>query len=392
MATELRVHGVSGAPAEDILDRPVVTRVAGDSDAAFLRPRPGYGDPTGPGGAVLEAYRWGNLTSGAASRAGWLLLLPFMLVNVALWLLPPARPLVGSVLRGLTRVFALSLTAAFTLAATGATVDLIGWQCGVQPSCTRDRIWLQPLVGPTPGRRLALTALLPLAAVGLLWLLGRQTWRRYEAFPTPRTSDGTGIGRADFWSGEGLVGRLRSVHFATALGTLDAVLLGALLPHDRGTGRWLALGWALTGVCALLLAGCLVAAWSDRLDDRDTPAAQAETAAFLLRTTGIAVTALTFGYALLPRDGWPVSGALPGYAGTVTGLSAAQVGLLIVLTATALAGRRTGAFLAGLGGPVLAATGLGVGSAFSAGLAYRIADWLDRSGVAGTDGVPAVTL
>ena len=41
--TELRVHGVSGTPAEDMLDRPIISRVAGDNEAGFFRPRPEYG-------------------------------------------------------------------------------------------------------------------------------------------------------------------------------------------------------------------------------------------------------------------------------------------------------------------------------------------------------------
>src|SRR5215470_10348089 len=67
--TELRVHGVSGSPAEDVLDRPLIVQVAGDGEAGFFRPRPDYGATLGPGGARLEAYRWGNLTSGTP-RAG----------------------------------------------------------------------------------------------------------------------------------------------------------------------------------------------------------------------------------------------------------------------------------------------------------------------------------
>ena len=88
MAIELRVHGVSGSPVEAELDRPWVGQVAGDGDSGFYRPRPEIGGTTGPGGAVLEGYRWGSLTSGAAARALWLLLLPFMLANLALWLRP----------------------------------------------------------------------------------------------------------------------------------------------------------------------------------------------------------------------------------------------------------------------------------------------------------------
>src|SRR3984893_4847130 len=86
--TELRVHGVSGTPAEDMLDRPLIGQVAGDKEAGFFRPRTEYGATRGPGGARLEAYRWGNLTAGAAARAFWLLLLPFTLANVMVWLRP----------------------------------------------------------------------------------------------------------------------------------------------------------------------------------------------------------------------------------------------------------------------------------------------------------------
>src|SRR5215475_8152546 len=89
MAIELRVHGVSGSAIETVLDRPWNGRVAGDGDSGFYRPRPEIGGTTGPGGATIEGYRWGSLTSGAAARALWLLLLPFMFANVALWLRPP---------------------------------------------------------------------------------------------------------------------------------------------------------------------------------------------------------------------------------------------------------------------------------------------------------------
>src|SRR5205814_5317914 len=91
MAIELRVHGVSGSPVEAELDRPWVGQVAGDGDSGFYRPRPEIGGTTGPGGATLEGYRWGSLTSGAAARALWLLLLPFMLANIAIWLRPADR-------------------------------------------------------------------------------------------------------------------------------------------------------------------------------------------------------------------------------------------------------------------------------------------------------------
>src|SRR5438552_3124899 len=181
MPTELRVHGVSGSPVERTLDRPLVEQVAGDSDAGFFRPKHEYGALTGPGGATLEGYRWGNLTAGAAARALWLLLLPFMLANVALWLRPPGRP--RAAYRIVCRLFAATVTGTFVLAWAGVSLDLVAWQCaGAGNPCATSRSWLAFLTNgffaPT-GRRLAVLALVPIAAVGVLWYLGARTWSRY---------------------------------------------------------------------------------------------------------------------------------------------------------------------------------------------------------------------
>ena len=45
--TEIRLHGVADKGPETILDRPIVARVAGDDNAGFYRPRPGYGAAAG---------------------------------------------------------------------------------------------------------------------------------------------------------------------------------------------------------------------------------------------------------------------------------------------------------------------------------------------------------
>ena len=69
-----RVHGVSGTPPEELLDRGQVYRLAGDATAGFYRPRlaeestDGTWAPLLPGaegGPQLEGYAWGGLTSGA---------------------------------------------------------------------------------------------------------------------------------------------------------------------------------------------------------------------------------------------------------------------------------------------------------------------------------------
>lgn len=64
---ELRVHGVSGTPAEELLDAPHVRQVAGDDKAGFYRPRLGdepedlsVDGPAPASGPQLEGYAWGD--------------------------------------------------------------------------------------------------------------------------------------------------------------------------------------------------------------------------------------------------------------------------------------------------------------------------------------------
>ncbi|HTJ34166.1 MAG TPA: hypothetical protein VL738_13135 [Dactylosporangium sp.] len=382
MVTELRVHGVTGSPAEDVLDRPLLRRVAGDTDAGFFRPRAEYGAVTGPGGATLEAYRWGNLTAGAAARALWLLLLPFMLANVALWLRPATRPGPRAAIRALTRIYALSMTGSFVLSFVEISMDLVGWQCAALSRCPQGRWYLAPLADgffATTSRRLALTALVPALAIAFLWFLGRRTWSRYEAFPATTEGDGDGLAHPCFWNGAPLVGRLRSLHIAFAFATLDAVLLGILVPRDRHPA-----GYVLAAAAALILLTCIVAVAVRPVVDRDNPARWARPLTRLLSHTAVGLTVVVLGYALLARDPWTATGRMPVVGGTVTGLFAVQVVLMLVLGAVVLASRPRGTFLQGLAGPLIASAGLGVAVAFAAGLAYRVADFLDRRALPST--------
>src|SRR3954466_3364621 len=158
--TELRVHGVSGTPPESILGHPHVQQVAGDGTTGFYR-RLWEAEHTSADrdGRRLEAYSWGGLTSGSWSRALWLLLLPFMLLNVAFFMTP--FPWVhddgeGSERRrriaaeALQRLLALALTVTLTLAAVGVFLDLLAWQCGYGGGCDEATAALRPLVAPQP--------------------------------------------------------------------------------------------------------------------------------------------------------------------------------------------------------------------------------------------------
>jgi hypothetical protein len=137
---ELRVHGVSGTPPQAMLaPRPETgRRVAAERSWARGRSA-GYRwqDEDGnwiPGtrGQVLEAFHWGDHTSGSRDQALWLLLLPFGMANAAQFMLPVAANLPARALRaacgGALRLLALVMTVLFALAQAVALLDLVVWQ------------------------------------------------------------------------------------------------------------------------------------------------------------------------------------------------------------------------------------------------------------------------
>ncbi|MGV9314283.1 hypothetical protein ACWDR0_19180 [Streptomyces sp. NPDC003691] len=184
-----------------MLGDPRTVRISGDDKAAVFRradDEHAESDPARPNGeAVPEAYCWSNLTSGNSARALWLLLLPFMVVNLAHWMRPRARGRARTMrLYGaLVRLVALSLTVLMTAAACEVALDLVAWQCAGAAECTEGRSWLGFLAADRggwwsqPGRRLALAAAIPAALVGLLWYLSHRTWSAYESQRPPTGAD-----------------------------------------------------------------------------------------------------------------------------------------------------------------------------------------------------------
>ncbi|GHE03151.1 hypothetical protein GCM10010339_29290 [Streptomyces alanosinicus] len=116
---ELLVHGVGGATPEQMLGDPRTVRITGDDTAAVYRRAQDAQAEEGPGGEpVQEAYVWSHLTSGDSSRALWLVLLPFMMINLAHWMRPRRAPPRPVRLYGLlVRLAALTLTALLVAAA-----------------------------------------------------------------------------------------------------------------------------------------------------------------------------------------------------------------------------------------------------------------------------------
>ncbi len=382
---ELRVHGVSGTSAESLLDHPVVIRVAGDDNAGFYRPRPGFGISDRPDGLRTEAYRWGALTAGSAVRTlSLLFLLPFMLINLAVWT-RPATGGTGGLIGPLCRLLAATVTISFVLSVVGVTVDIVGWQCAPYHPCVRGRGYLGWLADLPLGPRLAVLALVPIAALRVLWWLGERSARVFEAFPAARGQDRTGggedrIDRPGFWNDALVVQRLRAIHFAVGLGALNASLLGAQL-HIHPTPEALALFVAVW----VLLAACVVLLVLPSRAEKDGPGRGPVNLRGIrtVRVVSPLLTLAALAYTATPLEREPPQGQLPGYEGAVAALVAVQTALLAALVVTTLHQRQLSAaaarsWLSGLATPVFASAAVAAAYGFSAALVYRVADFLDR--------------
>jgi hypothetical protein len=421
LALELLVHGVGGTTPQRMLGDPHTVRMCGDETAGMYRRAADADAERHPeeyaGRAVTEGYCWSNLTSGKASRALWLLLLPFMVVNLAHWMRPTSarrHPRLDRLYDLLVRLAALSLTVLFVAAAGEIAVDLVAWQCAGAAGCSGHRSWLGFLAAGNggwwslPGRRTAVAAAVPVGLTGLLWWLSHRTWSTYESQP-PRPDDllhtapagtagpgapgepahhGPALSLPGFWYGRRLVARMRAAHTAAGFLTVAAALLVPALRRDRATGGTAlqGTGWALAAVLAGLAAAVLVVADRSRRSEETADKTVDRYAVPALPGLALAATVLTALYAGWHRTGWHSAGRLPG-GDVFTGTAIAQ-GTIVVLLAGVTwlmhrdrPGPRT--ILGGLGGPAVAMIACAVGGLMCAGAAVRFADWIDGGATPG---------
>ncbi|WP_245718867.1 hypothetical protein [Micromonospora rhizosphaerae] len=367
---------MSGVGPGEVLDRPHVQQVAGDRSGGFYRPRPGYPDTRGPGGVVLEAYRWSELASGTATRTlSLVFLLPFMLSNVAIWMHPAGRGS-GAGVKVLCRLLALSLTLLYVLSVVGVALDLIAWECMASARCLAGRNWVSWLGGRPVELRLAVLALVPVAAIGLVWLLGARPGRSYAAFraPTgePEVINLSLVGRDAL----PMVRRLRAVHVAAAFAMLDLTLLAA-----RAATGPSAVTIALLTLAAAVLVACAVMVGAPALVEGGANLAT-DRAASALRAAGCGLTVLTLGVVVLDPTPWPRTDGLPGYDEIVAWVFVMQTAVLAALGLLVLRQRggreRRPTLLRGMGAPAIAAGAVGLAVVFSADLVYRMAYFLNR--------------
>ena len=407
-ALELLVHGVGGTTPEEMLNDPSTVRITGDGTAAVFRRAEDVDAESRPedyrGRPVPEAYVWCNLTSGNSARALWLLLLPFMVVNLAHWMRPTTRGRKRTVrFYGLlVRLAGLTLTVLLVAAACEVALDLAAWQCAGTRACAERHSWLGFLSPDAshdgwwsrPGRRLALAALVPAALTALLWYLSHRTWSAYESQqpishrPEPDEETGrTALGRPGFWYGRRLVARLRAAHTAAGLLTVAAAVGSSAARFDRRPGGSTALdilGWLLH---AAIATAAVVVLWVVCRRGRSENRLDQELDVHLVRRLPLAALVLLLlaaVYAGWERPGWQSGGRLAGGGTSFGGIALVQGLLVIALAVIARLLYRTHpdprAVLRGLGGPAVAMLACALGGVMSGGVSQRVSDWLDGTG------------
>ncbi|NLG55251.1 MAG: hypothetical protein GX542_06330 [Rhodococcus sp.] len=202
---ELRIHGVGNTPPANSLDLPpeYVEMAAGDELGGFWKPKRRVFTPRSSVRGVapdpdvhLEAYSWGKLArtsfstsnrvASGLARLGWMLLIPFGLVNVAYWgrrldhgrsTRPDPR------FAGTLRLAGLLLTLLLATSASVIALDLFAVQCS-GGQCAAVSGVLGFADEWTIGQRLAAGSLVPVLLVVALVGLGAATRARYER-PNP---------------------------------------------------------------------------------------------------------------------------------------------------------------------------------------------------------------
>jgi hypothetical protein len=286
---ELRVHGVNNTTPADMLglSEDSIQQTAGDNLGSFWTKKPTCQPPprTGDDGAIqVEAYSWGGMARTSfggpgggnkvlrvAARAGWILLLPFGLVNVGYWTRAfddgpngPERPRDWRHARGAPsmRIFGLLLTLLMVMTASIVVLDLVSVQCFPR-SPTRCGALPKALdflsrMGQT--QRLALLGLVPVLMVAALELLSAGTRLRYEQ-PNVKGEEAANaepdwpvMSTRGFWSHRQITKKSGRLHLAASASLVSAmtachVYFGSIAQCSDETAAFLYLsGQCITAV------------------------------------------------------------------------------------------------------------------------------------------------
>lgn len=396
---ELRIHGVAGSSAESMLGltaRLSVVDVRRPVTPDGVEPQPGDISVWRPPHVEphLRAWSWGSLTSGRWYQAFYLLLLPFMIANLAGWMLVvrhgptpdgpdgpdgrtgPTAEFRDTALRAsafLVRLVGMLVTVVFVLSAQLLLADVVGWQW-----LHRDRGW-PPW---TVGLGTAATVAVFLAVVALTRIRLRPQAGRSRPWDDHRDPVGLGFlsRRQDLlWNSPGINVVLRRLHLT--VGTAAVALLAAW-PEGRVDGGWatvrlLAFG---LGVGAVVLAVAVLA----RISLGDGTTGVRRVMAFARHGTWPVAALAALLAALFPLGIPPTAGpvTLPALRGAALWVGAAVLAGVLVLAAVGLLtrpGRRV------VNAPSLLLLAASVGAALGAGLSAQAAR------LVGGDCAPGVT-
>ncbi|MFC7240902.1 hypothetical protein ACFQO7_00280 [Catellatospora aurea] len=380
--TELRLHGVGGTTAEDLLGDLAPQQVSGDRIAGFYR----TADlPT----RHVEAYSWGGLTSRSGSRVLWLLLLPFAMANLAGWMCTPKTHGSGwrfRLHRTFVRWASLGITVNVVLIMAMGTMELLAYQCGGRDDCAGDNwllSWLRsPLLAEYAGRRVLIGALVPVLFVAFLAVLTVRSINRYEevdppyqvGHKPPRAATSAAqpkltLADRTFWDGRRSAFDLGCAHIAAALAFIALALgytghgmfyAGDLPPMET---RWALLATIGLGGAAVLGALVVTALdecrrWAAGLLIALAVGALLAAAVFLLAQPEMGKP---WGY--LPNMRWTINFAFGGIFGA----------LGLTLVSTLLGGWKRGIFF--IFGPfVVLAVSIALLNAVMLGAMLRITD------------------
>ncbi len=356
--TELRIHGVSGSDGPTMLEHPHALQVAGNAVAGFYR----RWSPDGPGRPSvprkLEAYSWGGLTQAPLASASWLLLAPFLMYNLAYFMLPPARKhgedaVVETGTQGrephlhrdrghaiahvLLRLLAIAATVQFVSSAATALLSTVAWQAAGKTHSLLPN-WMGWYAGWAAGWRVALAMVSAALIVVALWWISVTTASKYEARVSasrPQLNGEWQLTQPGFWRSQAQVSRQRELHAAAACAS---VALIAAFSFSSTAARWSA---AIPAAAILAVAVVTV---TSRLADRylvtvaggGQPGGNAATwwcrGVLIAALAVLAVSAVVSG--LTGHQPGRQPGALPGLTGFLGTLLIVQAALLAALAVT----------------------------------------------------------
>lgn len=418
---ELRIHGVSGTPPESMLRTGIddqltaadVEQVAGDDLTGFYRVRTAHhaADPD----HALEAYNWGQLTSGTWRKSLWLLLVPFGLLNAAHFMLPKVGRggavggrLLSRTAEALLRVLGVVMTAVFTLGVAAALIDLVGWQwTGLPSSAGHDGAARFADPRGILAAAVVVAALIPTAV--LLFGGLRSPAAGEPVAPVPPFAEQstlartTGLVGPEFTVGYPTIVSLQRVHFAVIAGLLAHIAF-SIYRQDGGAtselGRWLSRNGPNS--CTVVLIGVTALALcfgNPHHVANKVRLALVRGASWLALAVAAPAWAVAGICVLTSRSIPPTGrGPLPGLPGLcnatmVVGLAAI---LLLALTGALLAAvsRRTKVprpfrrYLLGMIGTIMAAIAVFLGVGLAAASVYGTRWVLLRTTATGTDLLP----